>query len=423
MSKLIDGINDLKTVFPNVAIEWHPTKNGELLPSNVTYGSGKKVWWKCTQGHSWQASVCNRIKGAGCPYCSGRYPVVGENDLLTLDSSLANEWNYERNKDTTPSSVSSKSSKKIWWKCVSGHEWQATVADRARGNGCPYCSGRRILSGFNDLATVNPLLASEWDWSKNKNITPSLISPNSHKKVWWVCSTCGNEWFAQIKSRNTGCGCPECAKTIQGHTSHINHISKYGSLSDNNPQLAKEWDTNKNKDLSPHDVSSNSGSIVWWKCSKGHEWQASVYTRTNGAGCPYCSNHRVLKGFNDLATINPILASEWDYEKNVGLTDGNGVDVSSPERITAVSGQRVWWKCVKGHSWQATVANRTNGRGCPMCSSAGTSIPEQGVAFYLEQLCKVEQRIKIAGKEIDIYLPEYSIGIETNIENIAKICY
>ncbi len=176
--------------------------------------------------------------------------------------------------------------------------------------------------------------------------------------------------------------------------------------------LLAEWDRASNDSLLPENVSMGSGKRVWWKCAKGHSWRAAVCDRKNGTQCPYCSNKRVLPGYNDLETINPLLASEWNYERNAGLTNGNGVDVSSPKMVTAVSGQKVWWICSKGHEWQAKISNRTNGKGCPLCSSAGTSVPEQGVAFYLESICRIEQRKYVEKQEIDVFIPDYNIGVE-----------
>lgn len=106
-------------------------------------------------------------------------------------------------------------------------------------------------------------------------------------------------------------------------------------------------------------VATNSGKKVWWKCKKEHEWKSSISNRTSGNGCPICVNKQVVKGYNDLAIINPILAKEWNYEKNDDL---------KPDMVTANSGKKVWWKCLKcNYEWQAIIANRNRGRGCPNC--------------------------------------------------------
>lgn len=127
--------------------------------------------------------------------------------------------------------------------------------------------------------------------------------------------------------------------------------------------IIKEWDFSKNESLGfdVNKISCSSGKKVWWICPNGHNWQAMVSNRIReDAGCPYCSNKKVLKGYNDLATTNPKLASEWNYKKNGFLT---------PFDITLGSHKRVWWVCSKGHEWLTSVCNRKRNDGCPYCSN------------------------------------------------------
>ena len=378
--------------------EWNWEKNNELdfNPENLTLGSTKKAWWKCSNGHEWQAIISNRNNGQGCPYCSGRYAVKGVNDLQSVNPNLVKEWNYDKNDGLTPEDVTANSSKKVWWKCSKGHEWQATIKDRNRGRGCPCCSGKSVLKGYNDLQTLNPNLAKEWNCEKNANLTPKGVTLGSNKKVWWKCDK-GHEWQATIKSRNNGIGCPFCAgqQVLKG----------YNDLQTINPTLAKEWNYEKNNSLTPMNVTANSGQKVWWKCREGHEWQAVVSDRNKGKGCPYCSGRYAVTGKNDLQAINPTLAKEWNYDKNDGLT---------PEDVMPNSGQKVWWKCNKGHEWQATISNRNIGRGCPICSSERrTSLPEYAIAYYLTKYgVDVIHSYKERGYELDIYIPSKKIAIE-----------
>lgn len=207
--------------------------------------------------------------------------VMAEKKYVIDNAELMAEWNWEKNNELgfNPETLTLGSNKKVWWKCSKGHEWQASVGHRSQGRGCPYCSGKKILKGYNDLQTVNPSLAKEWDCEKNNGLMPDDVSPNSHLKAWW-------------------------------------------------------------------------------KCREGHEWQAKIYHRNNGIGCPYCSGRYAVKGENDLQTVNPVLANEWNFEKNDGLT---------PLEVLPNSNKKVWWKCSNGHEWQATIANRSKGRGCPVC--------------------------------------------------------
>lgn len=113
--------------------EWDSERNLPLTPESVSYGSKKKVWWTCEHGHHWQAAVHTRTgSGTGCPYCSGRFPISGENDLATKYPLLAQEWNTEKNGDLTPRDVLPGSHRIVWWRCAHGHQWRADQIPRQR---------------------------------------------------------------------------------------------------------------------------------------------------------------------------------------------------------------------------------------------------------------------------------------------------
>ena len=282
---------NLSTTYPEIAKEWHPTKNGELSPDFVTPKSGRKVWWLGKCGHEWQAVISHRTDGQNCPICSNHKLLAGFNDLATKFPNIADEWHPVKNGQLTPSDVFSTSNRKVWWLGKCGHEWQVAISCRTKNNnGCPICSGYKIQSGINDLKTINPALAAEWDYEKNIGLSPATISPNTHKKVWWICPKCGNRWKADIHHRNTGVGCPACA-TKQAHSTRIkNAIASGSSLAVKNPSLAAEWHSEKNGALLPTNVLPSSNQKVWWLCKKGHEWQAVIASRNDGAGCPYCDS-------------------------------------------------------------------------------------------------------------------------------------
>jgi hypothetical protein len=128
---------------PNLVIEWHPSKNGNLRPRDVTPGSGKKVWWLCTEGHEWQAAIYSRSRGSGCPHCNKNH-LINDDELMLSDLSLAKEWHPTKNGDLKPRDVDSNFGEKVWWLCEEGYEWQATVKSRMEGAGCPRC-GRAIM--------------------------------------------------------------------------------------------------------------------------------------------------------------------------------------------------------------------------------------------------------------------------------------
>ena len=102
---------------------------------------------------------------------------------MSVDSPLLKEWNYDRNGRLTPSDFKEHSARKIWWKCCKNHSWQTTISTRAKGSGCPYCSGRYAIKGENDLQTLRPEIASEWNYNKNGNLFPCEFKSQSNKTV------------------------------------------------------------------------------------------------------------------------------------------------------------------------------------------------------------------------------------------------
>ena len=127
---------------PNVAAQWHPTKNNGLTPSDVLPKSHKRAWWLCDKGHEWDATISNVVAGKGCPICQGRR-VGSENNLYVRFPDIAQSWHSTNNGTLLPYDVTPGSNKKVWWQCKEGHEWQSVIAKRVSGRGCPYCSGRR----------------------------------------------------------------------------------------------------------------------------------------------------------------------------------------------------------------------------------------------------------------------------------------
>lgn len=340
--------NCLRTVNPKLAREWHPTMNAPLTPGDVRPGSRTKVWWLCGKGHEWATPISNRSQGTGCPYCAGTRPSK-DNNLQTLNPTMAGEWHPTRNAPLTPKDVTRSCNKKVWWVCGKGHEYEASLNNRSRGEGCPYCVGKKVGKD-NSLLTVNPLIAKDWHPTRNLPLTPKDVTAHSSKKIWWLCNK-GHESRVAVNDRK---GCPFCSGR---------YATKENCLQSVNPVVAREWHPTKNAPLTPKDVLPKSNKKAWWVCRKGHEWAAPPENRMRGCGCPYCSGKRVTKE-NCLLTVNPRLAREWHQTKNASLT---------PRDVTAFAGRHVWWMCNKGHEWKAQINNRSNGRGCPYCSGIKAS--------------------------------------------------
>ena len=285
----IPGKTDLLSRFPSLAQEWDYERNGNLKPEHVTVFSNKKVWWKCKNcGMSWQATIYHRTKGKGCPYDAGKRPVPGKTDLLSRFPSLAQEWDYEHNGKLRPEQFTKFSTKKVWWKCKNcGMSWQATIANRTRGTGCPYDAGKRPIPGKSDFLSCFPSLAQEWDYEHNGKLRPEQFTKFSTKKVWWKCKNCGMSWQATIANRTRGTGCPYDAgkRPIPGKSDFLSCF----------PSLAQEWDYERNGKLRPDEFTMKSGKKVWWKCKDCEKsWQATIYNRANGTRCPICLKRKKI---------------------------------------------------------------------------------------------------------------------------------
>ena len=410
------GENDLATTHPHLLKEWD-YENNEKKPEEYLAGSNKKVNWICEKcGNHWQTAVTHRaIKGTGCPVCmmvergksKTKSTLENRGSLAEEFPDIAKEWDYEKNKGISPYEVHRSSKNIVWWKCSFGHSWKASVSNRASGTGCPICAGKNIVKGFNDLESCFPDISKEWHTSLNGDLTPDSITKHSERKVWWLCPECGESYFTSVYSRTSlHTGCPICANRIV--------IKGKNDLATTNPEIAKEWNYLRNGDLLPTDVVAKSNKKVWWQCELGHEWEATVADRTRGRGCPICAKitrpvnrlktYLIKKG--SLSECYPEMAKQWHPTKNGNLF---------PDSITSGSSRKVWWICEKGHEWEAAISSRVNGRNCPYCNyEHSTSFPEQVIFYYLSQITVAVNRYKLDGRELDVFLPLYNIGIEYN---------
>ena len=239
-------------------------------PSTLTAGSNKKVEWRCTLGHIFEADVSNRVQGRGCPFCANRKVLKGFNDLATTNPELTKEAN-----GWDPSEFTFGSKTKVSWICLLGHVWITSISNRPR-TGCPICANRVVVTGVNDLATTNPELAKEaygWD--------PSSFSKGMNVKKEWKCAL-GHLFKTTINNRSNDRGCPYCSgnKVLVG----------FNDLATTHPDLAQEL-----IDGDAKKISKGSTRKYTWKCNLSHTWKAGVDSRTNmESGCPSCA----VFGFN-----------------------------------------------------------------------------------------------------------------------------
>lgn len=316
--------------------------------------------------------------------------------LAELFPNLVLEWNYERNGDLTPYMVTPGSSRKVWWICSHGHEWEAIISNRTSKicpRGCPFCSNH-LLTKENCLANKNSELAKDWCYELNGEHTPDNVQAGGKLTVWWECHACGHRWQAQIYQRNKGHYlCPYC-----------------NSLAKTCPELLADWNYEKNTGLDPTIIGAGSHEIAQWKCHKcGYEWQSAIVERKLG--------HKTCVGCHSIAVTHPNVIKDWDSERNWPLT---------PYDVTSGSNKIVWWHCSRNpkHRLQRSVQSYCK-TGCSICSKGrNTSINE--ISFYLGLLCifpDALSRHKINGDkklEVDIWIPSLLLAIEYDSHRYHK---
>lgn len=399
--------------------EFDSSKN-KVKPHEISYGSNKKMWWIDSYGMSWQTSVNRRTVFNGrSPYEDGKLPVPGLNDLTTTHPDVSKQFDKVKNHPLTVDQLKAGSNKYIWWVCELNHSYKAPVYSRtaAKPTGCPYCTSKKLLSGFNDLVTTNPELSSEWHPTKNDSLKPNQVFPFSNQVVWWKCKQ-NHEWQATINSRKTN-RCPHC---YQDHRvsvrekfvffnlkKHFKDAIENHVINDNyrinvdiyipSIKLAVEYDgvqyhKEVEKDNRRSKIINESGndvirirepglpdlaesetiileSVKFEDVAKATEMLLERISNKYGitliftpidADIDLPEVYKLIEfslADNSLQSVYPEIAVEWNHSLNGNL---------SPDRITAHSGLKVSWTCPLGHSYQATVNNRSNGKACPYCS-------------------------------------------------------
>jgi very-short-patch-repair endonuclease len=267
----------------------------------------------------------------------------------------------------------------------------------------------------NPLTATHPEIAKDWDLEKNGSLLPEHVNSYSKEVMWWRCVE-GHEYQVSVYSRVRSGGCKVCQRSDHAEIARLTKLKKSKSLANAQPQLITEWDSERNKGLSPDTVFHKSHRPVWWKCKYGHTWQSTPQRRSRGDACPTCAKNnagdrvrkwRLEKAGQSFADAYPELLEEWDYKKNI----------LQPTEIAPKSNYRASWRCKYGHEWNATVDNRThNESNCPQCRPQSSRIEIYLLCELKVIFSEVRWRSKISGVECDIYIPDLQLGIEVDGE-------
>ena len=421
-------IDYCKLYKPKILNEWDTSKNGELSESISFSTHKKFWFLCSECETHFQASPHDIVQSKFncCPNCwrkrSGearRRTSYLKHNLAVAYPQLASEFDIVKN-GVTPDKVSFNSNRKYWWTCSNcGFNWEAIVSNRVKGKGCPRCN-KKTHTSFPEQAIfyyIKQVYPDAINSDKHLGIELDIFIPSINIAVEYD----GGPWHQDIKKdekknlicakskillvriREQGCWAwPQtkylvCLSAVSGNDEELSETikrlffeirhdlyvpdidvsrdkkiiqSEYQNAKKNNsvlyryPDIAKEWDYEKNKPIIPDKVDYGSGDKYWWICSTcGFSYEMSPNSRTcKGSGCPSCAHRAVFTGKTDLKTVRPDLMKEWDFKKNGDL----GLDPSS---LLPNSEKKAWWHCSKcGNEWIAIIGNRNKGRGCPVCA-------------------------------------------------------
>lgn len=404
--------------------EWDYDLN-EITPKDVSWGTHKKVYWVCSKcGNIYLSSIVKRTIGRNCPICAGKKVILGYNDFATLCPNLLKEWDFSKNV-ISPYEITKGSNKKVWWVCPKGHSYEAVVNIRTRENkpsSCPFCSTNTSIPEISLFLILSKLFKNVEHRKKINNIEYDICINDLRLLIEYD----GEYWHKNrrdIENRKEKTAnafdydfiriyevrdidldilkidkniCYIDGKIAKNITSLIKYFLKYlalrnhlnidinnldlnnieieareykdfgilkNSLKTLRPDIAKEWHPIKNGTLKPDSFAVQSNYKAWWICKKGHEWKTSIAHRTrDNTKCPYCTNEKILKGFNDLETWcnkkdRMDILKRWDYDKNI-------VKIFE---IAHTTNKKYWFRCPNGCSYSRAVSKEIIAQSCPIC--------------------------------------------------------
>jgi DNA-directed RNA polymerase subunit RPC12/RpoP len=357
----VSDANSLSINYPEVAAEWHPTKNKGKKPEEYSFGSQKKVWWLCPKGHEYQSVIGGRtVRGRGCPECSNQSSRP-EIRILTELKLLFETVNSRMKLGDAEIDVYIPALK-------TGIEYDGWYYHKDKINNDIAKNSILEKEGIYLIRVRQKPLEkiSEYDIEVEGD---DLSKTDMNKIIARLSSFCDSEEIVRLR-KYLGAEQFQNEDVFRKYVSYFPSPFPEHSLALNNQALCQEWHPDKNLPLTPENFTPGSGVSVWWLCPRGHEYEQKILERARrGRGCPYCSGKRVSKE-NSLSINYPEIAAEWHPTKNEGKT---------PDNFTSGSQKKVWWLCPGGHEYKSVIGGRTGrGRGCPKCYEENRNKPGSG---------------------------------------------
>lgn len=343
--------------FPDLLLDWNP--DNKISPNDISYGSTQKVKWIChTCGYKWETPVKARtVSKRGCEQCNHKI-------MKFAEAYPQFEKNFSDKNDFPFDEENKWSNRKAIWICDNGHETIKTfdnvtkkVGNKNRNFPCVVCVGQKKQVGYNSLFDVYPYLKDEWDYEKNKEIGlyPETIQLKySRGTTYWLCKEYKHSYHMRLDrkialDKNGEETCPYCdnRKVLKG----------FNDLKTKYPDLALDYDEANN--VESNEVLFTSADIYIWKCSTcGGTYNTTIQEKHDGYVCPYCSDKKVLSGFNDLGTTDSELAKEYS-------TNNERPTSSIRKKLTA----KVLWVCptCNGEYSYPLKDRQLGDNACPYC--------------------------------------------------------
>ncbi len=347
---VLTGFNDLGTTNPELAKQWHPTKNGNLTPRDVVAGSNQKAWWICSRcKNEWESTIDSRNNGRGCPVCGSSFTISFNEKAVAFYISKITEIITNYHPDFLANMELDifipQLNYAIEYDGVRYHN-QSIVNDNKKD----------ILCKENNVTLIR---IREDGLPRTKCSINYFVSASGYQSLERVINDILSSLCTILKRDKPDVDIKHDYTDIL----KLKELSvKDKSVQQLLPHLLNEWNYERNYPILPDAIYANTNHRIWWKCSTcGYEWQSAVSSRARGHGCPACAGEVVKKGDNDLQTRRPDIAKEWNYKKNANVT---------PSDVCVFSNKKYWWIGKCGHEWDAKVANRTKHEsGCPYCSN------------------------------------------------------
>jgi DNA-directed RNA polymerase subunit RPC12/RpoP len=362
--KKICDSNSLRALYPDLAPQWDVERNVtegiRLSPETVSPGSHDHVWWRCEFGHSWKAQVKQRTSlKTGCPKCRPNVSALELRIACEVGAALGVEVVHGSKVRGIEADVLLPAFKVVIE--IDGYPWHSPAWRKDALQRDERKNRRLQEMGYTVLRLRErrlPALAScacvFFDDGESALTTCKAVV-SALGEIPQVSHAAAVPVAAFLKRRSLGAE----AKFLS-LLAKLSRPKPGESLAEQFPNLVNEWQAEKNLPLTPDMLKPGSDLKVSWRCTAcGHEWPAVVSARTNlDTGCPRCSG-RVFTPGRTLADRFPKVAVEWD-------TIANAVGA---DEVTPFSNKVGVWHCSLGHSWTASVANRTRGgSGCPSCA-------------------------------------------------------